>query len=249
MADTALSCEWMQGTVRQCLRSCKTEKTGVPVVGPEDVSMVLDYAGVAVFAATGALAAAKIRGDIITFAFFAAVTGVGGGTLRDLLLDVPVFWVRNPGYVAVCLAMAVLVWFTGGPRWWREQALLWLDAVGLAGYAILGASKALAVGVHPLIAAIMGMLTACFGGVIRDVLARESSSIIKREIYVSAAILGAGSYAALVTAGLPARYAMIIAFLAAFLLRGGAMLRGWHLPAFPDPVAPRRERLSDKGDD
>lgn len=212
------------------------------MVAPENVFMALDYAGVAVFAATGALAAAKIRGDIITFAFFAAVTGVGGGTLRDVLLDVPVFWVRSPGYVAVCLAMAVLVWFTGGPRRWREQALLWLDAVGVSGYAILGASKALAVGVHPLIAAIMGMLTACFGGVIRDVLAREPSAIIKREIYVTAAILGAGSYALLVTLGVMPRYAMVTAFSAAFLLRSGAMVYGWYLPAFPDPHAPPRIR-------
>lgn len=212
------------------------------MVAPENVFMALDYAGVAVFAATGALAAAKIRGDIITFAFFAAVTGVGGGTLRDVLLDVPVFWVRSPGYVAMCLAMAVLVWFTGGPRRWREQALLWLDAVGVSGYAILGASKALAVGVHPLIAAIMGMLTACFGGVIRDVLAREPSAIIKREIYVTAAIFGAGSYALLMTLGVMPRYAMVIAFSAAFLLRSGAMVYGWYLPAFPDAQAPPRIR-------
>lgn len=211
--------------------------------------MVLDYAGVAVFAATGALAAAKIRGDIITFAFFASVTGVGGGTLRDMLLDVPVFWVHSAGYVALCLAVAVLVWFTGGPRRWREQALQWLDALGLSGYAILGASKALAVGVHPLIAAIMGMLTACFGGVIRDVLAREPSSIIKREIYVTAAILGAGLYALLVTLNVGPRYAMAIAFVAAFLLRAGAMTYGWYLPAFPDPHAPPRIRSRPSADE
>ncbi len=217
------------------------------MVAPENLFIALDYAGVAVFAATGALAAARIRGDIITFAFFAAVTGVGGGTMRDLLLDVPVFWVHSAGYVGVCLAIAVLVWFMRGPPSWRAQTLLWLDAVGLSGYAILGASKALTVGVHPLIAAIMGMLTACFGGVIRDVLAREPSSIIRREIYVTAAILSAGSYATLVTLGMETRYAMVIAFTASFLLRAGAMVHGWHLPAFPDPHAPRRIRLTDKG--
>jgi len=151
-----------------------------------------------------------------------------------------VFWVRNADYVAICIGMAVLVWVTGGPRRWREQALLWLDAVGLAAYAILGASKALAVGVHPLIAAAMGMLTASFGGVIRDVLAGQPSAIIKREIYMTAAILGAGLYAVLFTLGLLPRYAMAIAFTATFLLRAGALHYGWHLPAFPDPYAPRR---------
>lgn len=219
------------------------------MVAPEDLIMALDFAGVAVFAATGALAAAKIRGDIITFAFFASVTGVGGGTLRDILLDVPVFWVQNAAYVAVCLGVAVLVWLTGGPRRWREQALLWLDAVGVSGYAILGASKALAVGVHPLIAAIMGMLTACFGGVTRDVLAGEPSAIIKREIYVTAAILGAGLYALLFTLGMAPRYAMAVAFTAAFALRAGAMTFGWHLPAFPDPHAPPRIRSRPSGEE
>jgi len=153
-----------------------------------------------------------------------------------------VFWVRNADYVAICIGMAVLVWVTGGPRRWREQALLWLDAVGLSAYAILGASKALAVGVHPLIAAAMGMLTASFGGVIRDVLAGQPSAIIKREIYMTAAILGAGLYAVLFTLGLLPRYAMAIAFMAAFLLRAGALRYGWYLPAFPDPFAPPRLR-------
>ncbi len=91
----------------------------------------LDYAAVAVFAMSGALAAARKRHDIITFGFFAAITGVGGGTLRDLLIGAPVFWVQRPGYVIVCLVAAVLVWFLGG-RGWRFRALLWLDALGLA---------------------------------------------------------------------------------------------------------------------
>src|SRR3954470_25020856 len=95
----------------------------------------LDYAAVAVFAMTGALAAARNRHDIVTFGFFAAITGVGGGTLRDLLIGAPVFWVQRPGYVMVCLGAALLVWLLGN-RGWRFRALLWFDAVGLAAYAV-----------------------------------------------------------------------------------------------------------------
>jgi len=102
----------------------------------------LDYAAVAVFAATGALAAARRRQDIITFGFFAAITGVGGGTLRDLLIGAPVFWVHRPGYIVICGLVAVGVWVIGG-RGWRFRALMWLDALGLAGYAVVGTAKAL----------------------------------------------------------------------------------------------------------
>ena len=120
----------------------------LPLIGP--TLTVLDFAGMAVFAATGALAGARLRQDLVTIAFFAAVTGVGGGTLRDLLIGAPVFWVQDWRYVAVALAAAVLVWFVGG-RGWRLTALLWLDAVGLAAYGVLGAAKSMAYGVPPLI--------------------------------------------------------------------------------------------------
>jgi hypothetical protein len=120
--------------------------------------MVLDYAAVAVFGASGALAAARAKHDIITFGFFAAITGVGGGTLRDLLIDAPVFWVARPEYVAVCLAAAVGVWIFGWGQG-REKTLLWLDAVGMAAYAVVGALKATSLGVPPLSAVVMGVLT------------------------------------------------------------------------------------------
>src|SRR5262245_8364345 len=115
---------------------------------PFTLLSMLDFAGVAMFAATGALMAAEKRQDVITFIFFAAITGVGGGTLRDLLIDAPVFWVQDPRYVIVCSVVAVAVWLMRG-RILPGQTLLWLDAVGLCVYGVVGAAKSLELDVSP----------------------------------------------------------------------------------------------------
>lgn len=193
--------------------------------------LILDYAGIAVFAITGALAAARLRQDIVTFAFFAAVTGVGGGTLRDLLVGAPVFWVRDPTYVLVALAAAVLVFVLGEQRW-RFRALLWLDALGMAAYAVVGAAKALAFGAPPVAAVVMGAITASFGGIIRDVLAGQPSILLSREIYITAALLAAGLFALLVSLGAPLPWAGFAGFAAGFALRAAALAFGLSLPRY-----------------
>lgn len=203
-----------------------------------DLGFILfDYAAVAVFGATGALAAARRKHDIVTFAFFAAVTGVGGGTLRDLLIDAPVFWVARPGYLLVCLGAAMAVWLLGR-RSWRMGLLLWLDAIGMAAYCVVGAAKALSLGVHPVSAALMGVLTACFGGVIRDVLAGEPSVLLRREIYVTAALLGAGVFVGLASLGVDRLAASGAGMIVAFAVRGGSLRFGWTLPGFPGQADP-----------
>ena len=199
---------------------------------PETVLGALDFAGVAVFAATGALAAAREKHDLVTFAFFAAITGVGGGTLRDLLIGAPVFWVQDWRYIAVCLAASVAVWMVGA-RPWRFRALLWLDAIGLAAYGVMGAAKAEAFGVPPLICVVMGALTASFGGVVRDLLAGQPSILLRREITVSAALLAATVFVTARALGLEAWPAAFVAAGCGFVLRAGALARGWSLPAFP----------------
>jgi uncharacterized membrane protein YeiH len=192
----------------------------------------LDLAGIFVFAASGALLAASKRQTLVTFIFFAIVTGVGGGTVRDLLIGAPVFWISQNAVVLICVAAALIVWLL--PRRWLEGRLLdWLDAAGLAAYASFGAAKGLAYGVAPIPAIGMGVLTACLGGIIRDVLAGEPSILMRPELYVTAAALSAALTVLLVLGGVPGAVAGPVAFLAGFGLRGAAIARGWSLPQYP----------------
>jgi uncharacterized membrane protein YeiH len=193
--------------------------------------VLLDYAAVVVFGATGALAAARRGHDIVTFAFFAAATGVGGGTIRDLLIGAPVFWVHQPGYLGACLLATISVWMWGG-RPVGFRLLLWLDALGMAAYAVVGAAKAESYGVPPVVAVVMGVITATFGGVVRDVLAGEPSVLLRREIYVTAALAGAGAFAAGQALGLPTPWPAVVGFVAGLGLRAAALRFDLRLPGF-----------------
>ncbi|CAN5213932.1 trimeric intracellular cation channel family protein [soil metagenome] len=200
-----------------------------PQIGP--VLEALSIIGTALFAASGALAAARLQQTLVTFAFFALVTGVGGGTLRDLLIGAPVFWVEDPIPAIACVVAALLVWLT--PRdWWSDRALDWLDAVGLAAFAVFGAAKALSFGISPFVAAIMGVVTGCMGGIIRDLLAGEPSILLRPEIYVTAAVLASGLFVTLAAMGVPVPLASVVAALAGFALRAIAIARGLALPSY-----------------
>jgi uncharacterized membrane protein YeiH len=195
--------------------------------------VILDYFGIAVFAISGALLAAEKRQTLVTFFFFAVVTGVGGGTLRDLLIGAPVFWVHTNATLIMCIAAALIVWVTSH-RWFAGKSLLWFDAAGLAAYSTYGAAKALSFGVAPVPAFVMGVLTGCAGGIIRDVLAGEPSILLRPELYVTAAALAAGLFVALVFIGAPAAIAAPVAGIAGLGLRGLAIARGISLPAYRD---------------
>lgn len=188
----------------------------------------LDYAGVAVFAATGALAASRKQLDMIGFVFLAAVTGIGGGTFRDIVLGAaPVFWVEKPAYLVVCVAVAVIVYFTAHLVESRYRLLLWLDAVGLSAYAVMGAAKGLALSGSPIVALVTGMMTATLGGILRDLLSGEPSVLMRPEIYVSAALVGAGGFVAASLLGAPLILASGVGVIAAFAVRGGAIRYSW----------------------
>jgi uncharacterized membrane protein YeiH len=191
----------------------------------------LDLLGTAVFALSGALLAARLGQTFVTCAFFALITGVGGGSVRDLLIGAPVFWVRDPWVAPVCLAVALLAWWT--PRkWWDGQGLEWADAVGLGSYAVLGTVKALAYGLTPVPAVLMGVITGCVGGIIRDVLAGRPSILMRPELYVTAAALAAGLCAFLPLLGVPAAVAWPFAAASGFALRGAAIRWKLALPAY-----------------
>lgn len=198
-----------------------------------DALVLLDFFGIAVFAVSGALLAAEKRQTPVTFIFFAVSTGVGGGTLRDLLIGAPVFWVHTNATLLICIGAALAVWLLSSKRI-SEKALAWFDAAGLAAYATYGSAKAIAYGVSPVPSFAMGVLTACVGGIVRDVLAGEPSIIMRPELYVTAAALASGLFVALTLLGVSVSVAAIIAIAAAFVLRGGAIARGWSLPAYKD---------------
>lgn len=197
-----------------------------------DLLVILDYVGVTLFAATGALVASRKQLDIIGFLFFATLTGMGGGTVRDLILGVPVFWVEQPIYVIVCLGAAICTYFGAHLLESRYRGVLWLDAAALAAYGVFGAYKGMMITQSPVVAVVMGMMTGTLGGILRDVLANEPSVLLRKEIYISAAMAGAASFVLVVVAGGPVMIASAIGFLVAFGVRSGALIFGWTLPTY-----------------
>ncbi len=192
---------------------------------------LLDIIGIGVFAVTGALAAVRLKQTFVTTCFFALVTGVGGGSVRDALIGLRAFWLEDQWVAVVVLGAAMLVWLTPR-RWWEGRLLEWADAAGLATYAVIGTAKALAFGVAPLPAAILGVVTGCVGGIIRDVLAGVPSIIMRPELYVTAAALGAGLCALFTVLNVPAIIGWPLAGLAGFALRGAAMIWRIELPHY-----------------
>jgi uncharacterized membrane protein YeiH len=215
--------------------------------------ILLDYLGVTLFAATGALVASRKQTDIIGFVFLAALTGIGGGTARDLILDVPVFWVEEPLYVLICAGTAVLVFFTAHLIESRYRWVLWLDAAALAAFAVFGADKGLAITGSPLVAVMMGTFTATLGGILRDVVAGEPSVLMRKDIYVTAALAGALVYVLAVGGDAPRPLAAILGFATAFGVRSGALAFGWQMPAYRsrpgrDPELSLRQGRAGQGD-
>lgn len=202
---------------------------------------VAELAAVAVFAVSGALAASRKDMDVFGYIVLGLATGIGGGSIRDVVLGrLPLFWIVDLSYLGVCTLAAVAVYFTHHRLASRQTVILWLDAVGLSLFCVTGTMIALSAGVPPVGAAVLGVISATFGGLVRDILAGEIPLILRKEVYVTAALLGAALFVGAMEAGVPRTWAAVAAFLACFGLRGLAIHYGWQLPRFEPPPGDSR---------
>ena len=204
--------------------------------------IALDYASVLIFALTGALVDSRAQLDLVGFLFVACLTAVGGGTVRDLLLDRnPVFWVDAPSYVLLASAAAAVVFFTAHLLESRYRVLVWLDAIALSVAVSAGVAAALETDQRVIIVALMGVITGCFGGLMRDVVCNEVPLVLKAgELYVTAAF--AGAVASVATAALTTHpdLPLVACTLVTFGLRAGSIQLGWRLNAYK-PYPPRHK--------
>ncbi len=195
---------------------------------------LLDYASVLIFALTGALVASRKQLDIVGFAFVACLTAVGGGSVRDVLLDRnPVFWIGSPGYIFIACAAALLIFFTAHLAESRYRWILWLDSFALAVAVPAGVTAAMIMLQPGAIIVIMGVTTGCLGGLMRDVVCNEVPLVLKEgELYVTAAF--GGALTAVGLSMLTGNMLLILAGCAAVTwgLRAGSLVFGWRLPVY-----------------
>ncbi len=195
-----------------------------------------DLAGVAVFAVSGALAGGRKGLDLLGVFVVAALTAVGGGTTRDLLLDRhPIFWIADPTYLVVigAAAIATFAWVHVRPP--PRGALLVADALGLALFTMTGAQVAESAGLAPIIVVLMATMTGAAGGVLRDVMCAEIPLILHRDIYATAAIAGSALYLAAQALGADRTWAFGIGMTAVLALRLASVAWGLRLPVAPVP--------------
>ncbi len=193
----------------------------------------VDLAGVAVFAIAGTLMAYKKHMDGFGVVVLASVTAIGGGTLRDMILDLPVFWVQDPSffYVISLAALGTIIWLRSKDTF-PLRYLLFADAIGLAFFNVMGLQKALTYGASPLVAIALGTMTGVFGGLIRDVICREIPLVLKGELYATTCILGGACYVVATHLGLSVMGCMLLGFTVTLAVRICAMKWHWHLPVF-----------------
>lgn len=191
---------------------------------------LLDLFGVFVFALSGAMAADRRRMDLFGFIVIALLPALGGGTLRDMIIDAPVFWLTEPTYLLMSLIAAVLTFVAANAIQRAGQWLVWADAVGLSLFCVLGAAKTLALGHGVVIAMFMGVMSAVVGGIIRDVVCNEVPLILRQDVYATAAFTGAATYVTLVQLGTGSELAIWVGAAACFGVRAAALTWNLSLP-------------------
>lgn len=174
--------------------------------------LLLDILGTISFAVSGALIAMKKRLDPFGLLIIAVVTALGGGTLRDLLIDAPITWMRDLTYIYVIAVATVLAAIFRKKLNYVRKSLFLFDTIGIALYTVVGVEKGISYGFPPLICIALGTMSACFGGVIRDILCNEIPIIFRKNVYATACILGGGAYFLLLKTSLSAEWIVIISF-------------------------------------
>jgi len=199
----------------------------------QNLVLYLDFFGVFVFAFSGALMAGRYKLDPFGVVVLASVTAIGGGTVRDVILQAPVFWLSQPIYLYIILITAGLtILFVRQPKRIPKRFLYVADAFGLALFAVLGTQKSLDLGTSITVAIMMGAITGVVGGMIRDLMCNVIPLILRQEIYALAAILGGSIFVGLHKLGFSENDASIVAILCALTVRLAAIYWKVSLPAF-----------------
>ncbi|MGR5443818.1 TRIC cation channel family protein [Vibrio jasicida] len=190
---------------------------------------MIDLFGTAVFAVSGVLLAGRLKMDPFGVIVLGSVTAIGGGTIRDMALGAtPVFWITDTTYLWVifitCLLTMILIRRPKRLPWW---VLPVCDAIGLAVFVGIGVEKALAYNASGMVAVIMGVITGCGGGIIRDVLAREVPMVLRSEVYATACIIGGIFHTMALSMGYEHSVALLAGVISTLIIRLGAIR--WHL--------------------
>ncbi len=205
--------------------------------------LIIDILGTIAFAVSGALTAMRKRLDPFGIAIIAFVTAVGGGTLRDLLIKAEITWMRDMTFVYVIFGAVVLAIIFRKKLQYVRRSLFLFDTIGIALYTIVGVEKGIAAGFHPIICVALGTMSACFGGVIRDILCAEIPIIFRKNIYATACIVGGIAYFLLEKTPMTDDFVVVIAGSLVILIRILAVSFNWSLPNFY-PEGDNKQKLS-----
>lgn len=197
-----------------------------------EIILICDFLGTFAFAISGALRAAHKIFDLFGGLFLGFVTAIGGGTLRDMMLNVPVAWLHNIWYFYIVIIAVAFTFLFRKTIEKYSTTLFLFDTIGISVFTIIGMQKGLELGIHPILAVMMGILTAVFGGIVRDMMCADVPLIFKKKIYATACLIGGCVYLLLDFLSCPEYISIIVASVVIFVVRTVSVLKNWSLPKF-----------------
>jgi len=200
----------------------------------DQIIYMIGLGAMVAFSVSGALAAAEKKLDIVNFVILGTVTATGGGTLRDVMLDAPVFWIVEPVYLQVSILAACFTYWFGRHIKSYVMAIVWVDAAGISLFCVMATAKSLMLGATPIVSITMGMITACFGGILRDVILNREPVMFDPQMYATPTILGGTAYYFLSLTELSDLLVLVISTGLAMLLRSLAIIYQWRIPSYND---------------